>query len=538
MTVNLSIRHKLTIMMMALNIAALLAASAAFIAYDIHSFRSTLIAELYTLAEIIGNNSSAAIEFDDEQSAKEILSALRAKTHIVSAALFKTDGTRIAGYSRDTAQNNVKPDMPVMKAEGYHFSSGRLSLTRDVFLKNKKIGAVGIESDLGEIYTRLKYNLIVVAVIILVISTGVFLAAYLLQRSISDPILKLARTTQDVSKTQNYSVQVLKQSEDEIGQLYDGFNLMMKQVQSRDLALRQAGNELEQRVQKRTEELQKAYDELKLVQSQLIQSEKMASIGQLAAGVAHEINNPVGFIGNNMELLGQYVGDYIKILKMFDVLKISVVEGNMEKAKSIAKDIDRFMKDIQLDYVMDDTGKLLAHNQKGIERIHKIVMDLKTFSYEGKEVMDLLKIEEIIDSVISIVHNELKYKAELTKEYGKTPQVRCNLQRIGQVIINLLVNATQAIENRGTIKIRTYCEGEYVCVDVSDNGQGIKEDHLKRIFDPFFTTKPIGKGTGLGLSVSHEIIKKHHGEIRVRSKEGEGTTFTVMLPAAVSSPVF
>ena len=159
------------------------------------------------------------------------------------------------------------------------------------------------------------------------------------------------------------------------------------------------------------------------------------------------------------------------------------------------------------------------------------MLDLRTFSREDNtESRELVKIDEIMDSILSIVQNELKYKAELTKEYGDTPLVRGNAQRLGQVFINLLVNAAQAMENRGKITIKTYRQDNYVCVEVIDTGKGIPEEDLKKIFEPFFTTKPVGQGTGLGLSVSYEIVKKHGGEIKVRSKVGEGTTFTVMLP--------
>ena len=180
---------------------------------------------------------------------------------------------------------------------------------------------------------------------------------------------------------------------------------------------------------------------------------------------------------------------------------------------------------------MNDVNTLLEHSSRGLERIKKIVMDLRTFAREeNAETMELAKIEEIIDSILSIVQNEIKYKAELTKDYGDTVLVKCNPQRLGQVFINLLVNASQAIEEKGKITIKTYRQDKYVCIDVTDTGHGIAPENLKKIFDPFFTTKPVGQGTGLGLSVSYEIVKKHGGEIKVQSKAGEGTTFTVMLP--------
>jgi two-component system, NtrC family, sensor kinase len=181
-------------------------------------------------------------------------------------------------------------------------------------------------------------------------------------------------------------------------------------------------------------------------------------------------------------------------------------------------------------YTITDTSSLLQHNQKGLERVRKIVLDLKTFSFEGQDTMETLKVEEIIDSILSIVHNELKYKAELKKNYGNTPLIKGSPQRLGQVFINLFVNAAQAIEEKGVITVETYGQDGYLCVDVRDTGKGIPPENLKRIFDPFFTTKPVGRGTGLGLSVSYEIIKKHGGDIKVQSQVGVGTTFTVILP--------
>jgi signal transduction histidine kinase len=259
----------------------------------------------------------------------------------------------------------------------------------------------------------------------------------------------------------------------------------------------------------------------------------LASIGQLAAGVAHEINNPVGFIGNNMEVLREYVGNYAKLLHVVEKLKIKVDAGDVMQVKATIKELRELEEEVNLDFMSNDVNKLLDHSIKGLERIRKIVLDLRTFSREeNTESMELIKVEEVADSILNIVQNELKYKAELVKEFGDTPSIRGNPQRLGQVFINLLVNAAQAMEDRGKITIKTYLQDNYVCVDVSDTGKGIPEENLKKVFDPFFTTKPVGQGTGLGLSVSYEIIKKHGGEVKVSSKVGEGTTFTVMLPVS------
>lgn len=303
-----------------------------------------------------------------------------------------------------------------------------------------------------------------------------------------------------------------------------------EQLADRERQLIHLTHNLDKKVSERTVELHDTLEELKTTHTQLIQSEKLASIGQLAAGVAHEINNPVGFISNNMEILSQYISEYNKIISMADDLKRSVDLNDLQKSKEIASKIDDLKKEMQYDFVAADIDKLLKHNLRGIERIQKIVMDLRAFAREDKNVVELVKIEEVIDTVLGIVHNELKYKAEVTKEYGNTPMIKCNTQRIGQVFINLLVNAAQAIKEKGTIHVRTFNNGKNIGIEVKDSGMGIPPENLSKIFDAFFTTKPVGQGTGLGLSLSYDIIKKHGGDIKVRSKLGEGTVFTVILP--------
>lgn len=281
--------------------------------------------------------------------------------------------------------------------------------------------------------------------------------------------------------------------------------------------------------------LEEAKDNFNESHKQLLQLEKMASIGQLAAGVVHEINNPIGFISNNMEFLKQYIADYTKVFRMVGNLKNSVEEENMEKAKSIVVEMTQLEQDINLEYMINDVDKLLDHTQKGIERVKKIVMDLRTFVRRGDEIMEMTDAEAVMEGILNIVWNEIKYKAELKKEYGKIPLVRCNAQEVGQVFINLLVNAAQAISDKGEMTIRTYSTNNHACIAISDTGCGIAPQNMDKIFTPFFTTKGIGKGTGLGLSVSYDIMKRHNGDIRVESQEGKGTTFTVLLPINASS---
>ncbi len=271
-------------------------------------------------------------------------------------------------------------------------------------------------------------------------------------------------------------------------------------------------------------ELQKAYDELRTTQIKVFQQEKMASIGQLAAGVAHEINNPMGFISSNLTTLGKYqerINEFIGILS-------ATLAGVAENAEP--GELGEQRKRLKIDRILEDIPLLIAESQEGAQRVRKIVQDLKSFSRVDESEYKRANINECLDSTINIAWSEIKYVASLDREYGDIPLVLCYPQQINQVFMNLLVNAAHAITGNGTIRVRTWLEGDAVCVAVSDSGSGISAENLKRIFDPFFTTKEVGKGTGLGLSISYDIIKKHQGEILVESELGKGTTFTVKVP--------
>jgi len=269
-----------------------------------------------------------------------------------------------------------------------------------------------------------------------------------------------------------------------------------------------------------TDELERAYSELKATQAKVVQQEKMASIGQLAAGVAHEINNPMGFISSNLGTLGKYLE---RLSEYIDFLSGAAVSGSFEG-------IAFKKKSLKVDYVLEDGRDLIAESLEGAERVRTIVRNLKSFSRVDESQYKAADINECLESTINIVWNELKYKASLERELGDIPLVSCNPQEINQVFMNLLVNASQAIEKQGEIRVRTWHDAEAVFAAVSDTGCGIPESVRNRIFEPFFTTKEVGKGTGLGLSITYDIIKKHRGDISVESEPGAGSTFTVRLP--------
>jgi two-component system NtrC family sensor kinase len=320
-----------------------------------------------------------------------------------------------------------------------------------------------------------------------------------------------------------------------IGRVF-GFHDITQRVQD-EQALRESRGMLEERVLARTADLNAANETLQqekahqaeliqklgAAQNQLLQSERMASIGQLAAGVAHEINNPVGFVNSNLGSLQRYVLDMLRLLSAYEQ-----AEGGLPA--DTVREIGQIKKDIDVAFLRDDVVSLLAESQDGLKRVTRIVQDLKNFSHVDEAERQWSDLEAGLESTLRVVWNELKYKAEVVKEFAGIAQIECFPSQLNQVFMNLLVNASHALDGHGTITIRTGQDDSQVWVQVQDTGRGIKPENLPRIFEPFFTTKPVGQGTGLGLSLSYGIVKKHHGQIEVQSELGQGTTFKVILP--------
>jgi len=282
---------------------------------------------------------------------------------------------------------------------------------------------------------------------------------------------------------------------------------------------------------KRSQEaLEATNKQLQEKSAQLVHSEKMASIGQMAAGVAHEINNPVGFIMSNLSTLQDYTGN----LKA----AIAICRELAAKPDSLAPELQEAVASLDiedLDFVDEDIDDLLRESLEGCERVRDIVQNLKGFARGDDTEARTTDLNDCIESTLKIVWNELKYRCEVVKEYGDLPAITCFPGKINQVIMNLLVNGAQAIAEKGTITLRTYHDDDRVYLAVSDTGSGIPEDVQARLFDPFFTTKEPGKGTGLGLYICHNIVEEHGGEISLESTVGQGTTFTVALPRQTSS---
>lgn len=283
--------------------------------------------------------------------------------------------------------------------------------------------------------------------------------------------------------------------------------------------------QMEESLQKKGEEQQLLINQLRDAQAQLLQSEKMASIGQLAAGIAHEINNPIGFVNSNMGTLGNYVETLCTVIEGYDKAL-----GDMVDRPAAQSAIAELKKQADFEFLREDVTDLVRESLDGLKRVKDIVQSLKDFAHIGESDWQFSDLHAGMDSTLNIAANEIKYKAKVVKEYGTLPLVKCLASQLNQVFMNLIVNAAHAIQDSGTITIRTGSADGWVWMSVQDTGEGIPDDIKTRIFDPFFTTKPVGKGTGLGLSLSYSIVSKHGGRIEVDSALGVGTTFTVHLP--------
>jgi len=287
---------------------------------------------------------------------------------------------------------------------------------------------------------------------------------------------------------------------------------------------------LEQQVRERTIKLESAYDKLKSSQEQLLKQEKMATIGLLMAGIVHEINNPMGFISSNLGSLTKYGSRLIEFITEQD----EVIRTSEAEPRSVEKLASR-RKKLKIDHILVDFPELLDESIEGAERIKKIVQDLKSFSRTGTDEQGVADINECLKSALAIVHHEVKYKARITCEYGELQPTICNVQKLGQVFVNLLINASQAIEAEGEIILTTWLENDWIFVTIRDTGCGIPENIRQEIFEPFFTTKEVGKGTGLGLAICLDIIDKHGGKLELASEIGIGTTFSIGLPVVAKA---
>ncbi len=387
---------------------------------------------------------------------------------------------------------------------------------------------VGVEIDKADVFRPIKVLSYWLLGVTFLLATLVVLFTYLIAGGITVPLKTLIRSASTIAQG-NFNQRVPIRSSDEVGILASTFNEMARALSVRETQLQELTRNLESMVRDRTlelenshEALKRAYLDLQSAQEQLVQTEKMASLGQLVSGIAHEIKNPLNFIYGNTGFLADYTRKLQSLVESFEKFSSISQEDHAE--------IQRQKEAIHYSFIKDDLKILIDNFTEGARRINTIVTDLRTFSRMDTDTISEVDLHASLEMSLNLLRNQYKNRIDIHKEYGDIPKIQGYSGKLNQVFMNLLSNAFHAVQGRGDVWIRTRSNDGAVEIEIEDNGVGIPKENLKRIFEPFFTTKPIGQGTGLGLSISYGIIEQHQGKIHVTSVPQRGSTFTVRLP--------
>jgi two-component system, NtrC family, sensor kinase len=527
---NAPIKRKLMIVSMLTSSVVVVLACIAFISYEMLTFRRTMVNDLVSTAKIIGHNSAAAMSFDDPGSAEQTLSSLGALPHIVGAAIYDKDGVPFAKFER--SGNLALFPTPELGPDGHRFGEQSLGLFHAIELAGQRIGTVYIESDLEELTARLwRYGLIM-ALVMLTASIAAYLLSARLQRPISDPILELADVTAQVASRQDYSVRAVKHSDDELGRLIVGFNHMLSQIQARDEQLKHAQDELEQRVEERTRELEALHE-------QLLQSSRQAGMAEVATNVLHNVGNVL----NSVNVSASVIKRTLRTSKASGLSR--AVDLLKDNAGRLAEFLGEDSRGQHLPDYLDKLAQTLAEEQKGIveeidrltksiDHIADIVATQQTHAVSSS-MAEPVRVNELVDDALRMNAGGLhRHHVVVVTDVAGLPPMLLDRHRVVQILVNLISNAKQAMnavpdrphELRVAARI---VDDRTVQVSVADNGEGISRENLTRIFAHGFTTRKTGHGFGLH---SAALAAKDMGGTLTASSDGPGSgaQFVLELP--------
>ena len=501
---NLSIKRKLMLITMLTSTAALVLSSVSFLIYDLISFRRQLSQDLMTEAQIVSFNSGAAMAFKDESAASTTLSALKAKDDIVAAALYSPEGKLFSRYFR--VENGLPASLPTHSEQnGYRFEGGYLQVFQQVTMNGERVGTLFLLSDMRQWSLRARRYTSIIVIVVLICSSLALLLSSKLQRLISKPILLLEDTMRVVSANKNYEIRAPRSSGDEIGRLIDGFNTMLSEIQQRDTAFRRANEEL----QTSTHELEVEIIHRKRTQEELLGAKQAAEQANRAksaflANMSHELRTPLNAIIGYSEMLEEEVQDSGKIANVHDLRKIQTAGKHL---LSLINDV--------LDLSKIEAGKMQLH--------------LETFDVRAV-------VEDLVSTLNpAIAKNANMFHLRMPENVGV---MRADVTKVRQVLLNLLSNACK-FTDRGSIALEvdrsTVAGRDWIRFQVRDTGIGISSEQQENLFQEFAQADvSIGRkygGTGLGLAISHRLVQLMKGHIAVESNPGEGSLFTVQLPA-------
>ncbi len=458
----------------------------------------------YSLSTILVQSLIIDTKKNNFEATKSIIDLLK-KDNLLSYTYVKDNNTGkiiLGDYSQNAMLENYKPDTKQ--------SIQKLTKTIGEYTVYFGIPA----KDHMDVYYDSFFDMIT-NILTLFIVFGIAVSV-MMSGIISKPLERLSKAAKEITDG-NFDVQIPKTNFSEINDLINSYNEM-------GLQLNELYSSLELKVQERTVALEAANYKLQETQAMMVHSEKMRSLGELVAGIAHEINNPINFIHGNIMILQNYVDDLLRLIDLYEENNINFPEDTKAKIEALKKEID-------LDFLRGDIKDLIKSCIEGTQRTKNIVLDLKNFSRMEERVLTQLDIPKEIDTTLNILNNKYKNRITVIKNYApNTPKIEAYGGQLNQVFMNILDNAQDAMGEKGTLTINVYKEHSKVKIEFIDTGKGIPEENLKKVFDPFFTTKPVGKGTGLGMSISYRVINDHHGTIEVESKVGVGTKFTITLP--------
>jgi two-component system, NtrC family, sensor kinase len=478
--------------------------------------------EVQNLANTVAVGVEISISEQNFKGIKDQIEIVRNDPRLAYVQLLEQDTIWNEAHDKFNIRDSVLKTYPETAITTGLLLPGDSLVVKEASLNTRLMNGNGVillafkTREIVEIKNNLRKISLIVSGIVLLIAIGIGLW---LARHISIPVLALRDAANRVGQG-DLSQRIKNISRDEIGDLGKAFNKMVDDLARTQEELRYTNS----RMATTNETLEKTIEDLKEAQEQLIQAEKMASLGQLTAGIAHEINNPINFVSANIQPLKDDMVDIIKVINQYEEI---IKDKNLE---SIFASVQLFRKEANIDISLKEINDLLNGMDDGAKRTSEIVKGLRNFSRMDQNVLKKSNLNESLDATLALLHSSYKNRIEIVKNYGDIPEVDCFPGQINQVFMNIISNAIQAIPQEGEIVIKTWLEGDMVKISLKDSGAGMTEAVRKKIFDPFFTTKEVGKGTGLGLSISYGIIEKHNGEIEVFSKPGHGTEFIISIP--------
>jgi two-component system NtrC family sensor kinase len=494
-----------------------------------------------TTKTLFASSTKDAILSFDLATLENFVAEVLKNESILYVRIFDNNSNVLASGSREQyREKKFVADNSYQEVDDSVYDAEQLITVSDITYAKIQIGVSTERIEQSIKQTRQLAAGIAITEIVLVAFFSFILGIYLTRQ-----LKTLQDAARDISAG-NYTKKIDIKTNDEIGKVALAFNQMMSTLNlsnERTLSyqeeLKELNKSLEERVDNRTRKtleqknkLESAYSQLQKTQMQLVESEKLASIGQLAAGVAHEINNPIGFVKSNLSSLESYINIYRTLIKEQQDFINNVGLENHPYLKEQFSKIEKYQNQEDIDFINNDIKSLIKESITGTVRVAEIVKGLKVFARESNEILELCDLGACLEDALKIINNEIKYKCKIKKDIKNLPLFNCNEVQMTQVFTNLIVNAAQAIKHVGVLTIKashnTSDKESNITISIADNGEGISEANKAKLFDPFFTTKPVGEGTGLGLSISRGIIADHGGTISVESKEGVGTRFTIV----------